>query len=91
MSEQPGPFGQYLDWLESHDGRLERRRQGGDETDSDIALTLPCPPGRLVVTVGDLRRLVKMEHAAAQFERYEREFEPLFRAVRINLQPGEAT
>jgi hypothetical protein len=51
-------FAGWLAWLESHDGRLYRRSRGQEETDSDLACTVPNPPGAAIVTVGDLRALV---------------------------------
>jgi hypothetical protein len=60
MSQDPfGPFSRWLEWLDSHDGRLHRRSQQQEETDQDIACTLPTPPGSDLVTVGDLRALVE--------------------------------
>jgi hypothetical protein len=58
MHDPFGPFTRWLEWLDSHDGRLFRRSQGGDETDWDLACTVPNPPGRAIVTVGDLRAIV---------------------------------
>jgi hypothetical protein len=58
MQDPFGPFGRWLEWLDSHDGRLFRRARGGQETDLDLACTIPHPPGSAVFTVGDLRALV---------------------------------
>lgn len=59
MSDSPIKIWEdWLTWLVSHDGRLQRRRQGGNETDSDLIALLPIPPGRVILTVGDLRALV---------------------------------
>lgn len=53
------PFARWLEWLDSHNGRLYRRTKGGKEDDWDIAALLPNPQGgQRVFTVGDLRRLV---------------------------------
>lgn len=49
-------FQRWLEWLDSHDGRLHRRKTGGAETDYDLIALLP--PDRTVFTVGDLRRLI---------------------------------
>ncbi len=52
-------FEQWLEWLESHDGRLHRRKTGGSETDFDaIALVPTGNAGRNILTVGDLKALV---------------------------------
>lgn len=51
-------FEEFLAWLDSHDGRLWRRRRGDQETDSDLVCTVPTPPGATLWTVGDLRALV---------------------------------
>jgi hypothetical protein len=51
-------FARWLEWLDSHDGRLYRRSRGGLEDDFDVACTVPGPPGSALVTVGDLRALV---------------------------------
>lgn len=48
-----------LEWLDSHDGRLYRRRTGGTETDTDLAALIPTPPGQSIFTVGDLREVVE--------------------------------
>ncbi len=53
------PFERWLEWLDSHDGRLSRRKDGGDETEFDIAALLPTPPTQTIFTVGDLRDLVE--------------------------------
>lgn len=55
------PFKRWLRWLDSHDGRLHRRRAGGRETDLDSLATIPDPRGGggTVFTVGDLRELVE--------------------------------
>jgi hypothetical protein len=58
MQDPFGPFGRWLEWLDSHDGRLFRRAHGGQETDLDLAALIPAPPTRAVFTVGDLRALV---------------------------------
>jgi hypothetical protein len=58
MQDLFGPFGRWLEWLDSHDGRLFRRAHGGQETDLDLACRLPNPPGSELFTVGDLRALV---------------------------------
>jgi hypothetical protein len=58
MQDPFGPFGRWLGWLDSHDGRLFRRARGQDETDLDVACTIPNPPGSALFTVGDLRALV---------------------------------
>lgn len=52
-------FYRYLEWLESHDGRLYRIEQGGKEDDYDAIGLIPTPPGRAIFTVGDLRIVVK--------------------------------
>lgn len=59
MTQDPfKPFRELLAWLDSHDGRLERRHRGGQETDSDVVAAIPTPPGQAIFTVGDLRALV---------------------------------
>jgi hypothetical protein len=58
MKDPFGPFARWLEWLDSHDGRLFRRSKGWQETDTDVACTIPCPPGSTPFTVGDLRALV---------------------------------
>jgi hypothetical protein len=58
MGDPFTPFARWLAWLESHDGRLYRRSRGQGEADSDLACTVPNPPGSAIVTVGDLRALV---------------------------------
>lgn len=54
------PFEEWLEYLDSHNGRLHRREQGGNETDYDIAALIPIPPGRRIFTVGDLRKTVEL-------------------------------
>ncbi len=56
MTDPIAPFREWLTWLDSHDGRLHRRKQGGKEDDYDYLFTVPVS-GR-IFTVGDLRRLV---------------------------------
>jgi hypothetical protein len=58
MQDPFGPFGRWLEWLDSHDGRLFRRARGQDETDLDVIATIPNQPGSALFTVGDLRALV---------------------------------
>jgi hypothetical protein len=58
MSDPVKVFARWLEYLDSHDGRLHRARAGQRGTDADIACTLPTPPGKTIVTVGDLRRIV---------------------------------
>lgn len=53
------PFLVWERWLESHDGRLFRRREGGNETDLDLVAMIPNPPGSAIVTVGDLKALIR--------------------------------
>ncbi len=57
MTDPFAPFREWLTWLDSHDGRLARRKAGGKENDYDYLCTLP--PGGSIFTVGDLRRLVQ--------------------------------
>lgn len=52
------PFEEWLEFLTSHDGRLHRRKQGGNETDSDVVCLIPTPPGQTIFTIGDLKKLV---------------------------------
>ncbi len=52
------PFNDWLEWLDSHDGRLYRRSRGDKEDDYDFLTLIPTPPGQTVFLVGDLRRLV---------------------------------
>lgn len=53
------PLRRWLEYLDSHDGRLHRCQQNhASERDSDLACLIPTPPGRAIFTVGDLRRLV---------------------------------
>lgn len=68
MTDPFAPFRRWLEWLDSHDGRLHRRSGGQEETDHDLACLLPGPPGRTLFTVGDLRALVAAgrEWAAAR-------------------------
>lgn len=49
----------WLEWLDSHDGRLYRRQHGELETDTDLIATIPNPPGSAIFTVGDLRAVVE--------------------------------
>lgn len=49
----------WLEWLDSHDGRLSRRARGDNETDSDLIATIPNPPGKAIFTIGDLRAIVE--------------------------------
>jgi len=49
----------WLEWLDSHDGRLFRRSKGGEETEYDIAALVPNPPGQAIFTIGDLREVVR--------------------------------
>ncbi len=58
MKEPLDVFRKWLEWLDSHDGRLDRRRRGGKETDTDLIATIPNPPAAVIFTVGDLRALV---------------------------------
>lgn len=59
MTDPFTPFRAWLQWLDSHDGRLARRARGDAETDHDCLATIPTPPGGTVFTLGDLRRLVR--------------------------------
>ena len=52
-------FSECLEFLDSHKGRLERRKAGWSETDSDIAVLLPNKYGKTIVTIGDLRKIVE--------------------------------
>lgn len=56
----------WLEWVDSHDGRLARRRKGGSETDLDLLCTIPNPPGSAIFTVGDLREVVEVGKRAGQ-------------------------
>lgn len=58
---QSGPFRIFelwLEWVVSHQGRLDRRERGGKEDDHDLLALIPTPPGQSLFTVGDLRALV---------------------------------
>lgn len=53
-------FIRWLEWLDSHDGRLYRCTIGQQGTDMDILGTIPNPPGSAILTVGDLRNIVDL-------------------------------
>ncbi len=59
MSDPFEALEEWLAFLDSHDGRLHRRARGGNETDCDIAALLPTPPGQTILTVGQLREIVR--------------------------------
>lgn len=66
------PFERWLEHLDSHNGRLLRRSQGGHETEYDLVCLIPSFPGQTIFTIGDLRALVEAgkrlrrnDHAAA--------------------------
>ncbi len=48
----------WLDWLDSEDGLQVRKQRNQEGNDSDLICTIPDPPGKAIVTVGDLRTLV---------------------------------
>jgi hypothetical protein len=52
------PWGRWLDWLDSPEGVLHRKVTGHEGTDTDLACTIPTPPGQTIITVGDLRLMV---------------------------------
>lgn len=52
-------YSRWLEWLDSHDGRLHRRSVGGNETDGDFLATIPNPPGSAIFCVGHLRAIVE--------------------------------
>lgn len=54
------PFARWLEWLDSHDGRLARRKGGGKENEFDLVCCIPQPGhgGQMIYTIGDLRKLV---------------------------------
>lgn len=58
--EHQHPFERWLEWLDSHDGRLYRRANDGLENESDLVALIPNPPGRAILTVGDLREVVEL-------------------------------
>lgn len=69
LSDPFEPFARYLNWLESHDGRLYRRSEGQQETDADLVCLIPTPPGQAIFTVRDLRALVE---AGKELNEYRR-------------------
>jgi hypothetical protein len=63
------PFAGWLEYLTSHDGRLQRRKNGQLELDSDYLCTIPDALGGVIFTVGDLRALVESGRTLVQFTR----------------------
>lgn len=62
------PFEHWLEYFDSHDGRLHRRARGDNETDTNFLATIPTPPGSAILTVGLLREAVELMRRARQLE-----------------------
>ena len=58
MSNPYQAFRRWLEWLDSEEGIDHRKKCGGVGDEYDLACTIPTPPGKTLITIGDLRFLV---------------------------------
>ncbi len=61
----------WLKWLDSPEGKKHRRsaKPKGEGKESDLICTIPNPPGSAIVTMRDLRELVKAGRRLKKLEK----------------------